>query len=193
MLTLHALGRRRFAPSYFWFLWKYLRSGASLIFWPKYWFLDVRILKMENQTLQLCFSNRPYAYDVIISLRPPLGDIGLRVNAVVRNVPVADHKHVQSNGLYPQCGGTMTSMHKVYCWPLPGFLSQMALRRVLWSWWTRCVSTSTPRTPRTWSALAPCCATSTTSLSTTTGTAPGTLCWCHIYNRPSSSLIYPPR
>ena len=25
-----------------------------LIFWPKYWFLDVRILKLENQTWQLC-------------------------------------------------------------------------------------------------------------------------------------------
>ena len=49
---------------------------------------------------------------------PSLGDwglIGLRVNAVVRNVPVADHKRVQSNGLYPQHGGMMTSMHdKVY-------------------------------------------------------------------------------
>ena len=59
--------------------------------------------------------NTPYAYDVIISLRPPLGGIhvGLHINAVVRNVPVADHKRVQSNGLYPQHGGAMTSMHKV--------------------------------------------------------------------------------
>ena len=38
--------------------------------------------------------------------------IGLRINVVVRNVPVADHKRVQSNGLYPQHGGVMTSMHK---------------------------------------------------------------------------------
>ena len=42
------------------------------------------------------------------------GSIELRVNAVVRNVPVADHKRVQSNGLYPQHGGMMMSMHKVY-------------------------------------------------------------------------------
>ena len=29
-------------------------------------------------------------------------------------MPAADHKRVQSNGLYPQHGGMMTSMHKVY-------------------------------------------------------------------------------
>ena len=44
----------------------------------------------------------------------PWGCIGLRVNAVVRNVPVADHKHVQSNGLYPQLGGVLISVHKIY-------------------------------------------------------------------------------
>ena len=58
--------------------------------------------------------NRPYVYDVIISLRPLLGDIGLRINTVVRDVPGADHTRVQGNGLYPQHGGAMTSMHKVY-------------------------------------------------------------------------------
>ena len=47
-------------------------------------------------------ANRPHAYDVIISLRSHLGDIGLRVNAVVSDVPAADHKHVQGNiGLLP--------------------------------------------------------------------------------------------
>ena len=51
---------------------------------------------------------RPYAYDVIISLRPPLGDIGLHVNAVVSDVPAADHKCVQG----PQHGGAMMSVHK---------------------------------------------------------------------------------
>ena len=30
-------------------------------------------------------------------------------------MPVAEHKRVQSNSLYPQHGGVMTSMHKVYC------------------------------------------------------------------------------
>ena len=40
--------------------------------------------------------------------------MGLRVNAVVRNVPVTDHKRVQSNGLYPQHDGLMTPMHNVY-------------------------------------------------------------------------------
>ena len=39
---------------------------------------------------------RPYAYDVIISLRHHLGDIGLHVNAVVSNVPAADHKVMAS-------------------------------------------------------------------------------------------------
>ena len=60
--------------------------------------------------------NRPYAYDVIISLRHHLGDIhvGLRVNAVVRDLPAADHKRVQGNGFCPQHGGAMTSVHKVY-------------------------------------------------------------------------------
>ena len=57
---------------------------------------------------------RPYAYDVIISLRPHLGDIGLCINAVVRKVPAADHKGVQCIGFCPQHGGMMTSMHKVY-------------------------------------------------------------------------------
>ena len=31
-------------------------------------------------------------HDVIISLHPHLGDIGLHVNAVVSDVPAADHK-----------------------------------------------------------------------------------------------------
>ena len=57
---------------------------------------------------------RLYAYDIIISLHPHLGDIGLRVNAVVSDVPAADHKRVQGNGFCPQHGGAMTSMHKVY-------------------------------------------------------------------------------
>ena len=35
-------------------------------------------------------------------------------NAVVRDVPAADHKRVQGNGFCPQHGGAMTSMHKVY-------------------------------------------------------------------------------
>ena len=71
---------------------------------------------MENyfRNQQQIWGNRPYAYDVIILLRPPLGYIGLRVNTVVRNVPVVDHKRVQSNGLNPQHGGAMTSMHKIY-------------------------------------------------------------------------------
>ena len=38
----------------------------------------------------------------------------ITVNAVIRNVPVADHKRVQSNGLFSQHGSVMTSMHKVY-------------------------------------------------------------------------------
>ena len=59
--------------------------------------------------------HRPYAYDVIIALRPHLGDMGLHVNAVVSDVPAADHKRVQGNGFCPQHGGAMTSMHKVYC------------------------------------------------------------------------------
>ena len=41
------------------------------------------------------------------------GSIELRVKAVVRNVPVADHKRVQSNGLYTQHGGVMTSMQGI--------------------------------------------------------------------------------
>ena len=59
--------------------------------------------------------NRPYAYDVIISLRPHSVDIhvGLRINAV-SDVPAADHKHVQGNGFCPQHGGAMMSMRKVY-------------------------------------------------------------------------------
>ena len=47
-------------------------------------------------------------------MRPHLGDIGLRINAVVSDVPAADHKRVQGNGFYPQHGGAMTSIHKVY-------------------------------------------------------------------------------
>ena len=42
------------------------------------------------------------------------GSIGLRVKAVVKNVPVADHKRVQSKGFDPQHGGAMTSVQKVY-------------------------------------------------------------------------------
>ena len=57
--------------------------------------------------------SRPYAYDVTISLHPHLGDLGLRVNAVVGDVPAADHKRLQDNGFVPQHGGTMTSMHEV--------------------------------------------------------------------------------
>ena len=52
----------------------------------------------------MMYCNRPYAYDVIISLRPHLGDIGLCVNAVVSDVPAADHKCVQGNGFCPQYG-----------------------------------------------------------------------------------------
>ena len=56
---------------------------------------------------------RPYAYDVIISWRPPppppLGLIGLRVNALLRSVPLADHKRVQS--FDSQHGAGMTTMH----------------------------------------------------------------------------------
>ena len=39
----------------------------------------------------------PHAYKVIISLCPPLGDIELRVNAVVNDVPAADYKRMQTN------------------------------------------------------------------------------------------------
>ena len=40
-------------------------------------------------------------------------DIGLRVNAVVSDVPAADHMRVQGNGLCPQhAGGAMASMHE---------------------------------------------------------------------------------
>ena len=63
----------------------------------------------------LCsLANRPYAYDVVISMRPHLGDIGLRVNAVVSDVPAADHKRVQGNDFCLQHGSAMTSRHKVY-------------------------------------------------------------------------------
>ena len=55
---------------------------------------------------------RPYAYDVIISLRPLLGNIGLHVNAIVSDVPAADHKHIQGNG---------------FCSDMP------ALRQCIWS------------------------------------------------------------
>ena len=55
------------------------------------------------------------AYDVIISLCPHLGDTRLCINAVVSDVPAADHKCVQGNGFCPQHGGVMMSMHKVYC------------------------------------------------------------------------------
>ena len=73
---------------------------------------------MAKWTRQWTSSNRsqyrPYAYDIIISLRPHLGDIELPVNAVVSNVPAADHKRVQGNGFCPQHGGAVTSMHRVY-------------------------------------------------------------------------------
>ena len=58
--------------------------------------------------------NRPYKYDVIISLRPHLEYIGLRVNAVVSDVPAAYHKRIQGNAFVPQQSGAMKSMHKVY-------------------------------------------------------------------------------
>ena len=61
--------------------------------------------------------NRPYAYDVIISLRPPFRNIGLCFNAVVSDVPAADHKCIQGNGSYSQHGSTMMSMHKIYGLP----------------------------------------------------------------------------
>ena len=72
--------------------------------------LGIVSLKLSEQAGPV---NRPYAYDVIISLRPHLGDIGLRVNAVVSDVPAAVHKRVQDNGFYPQHGSAMMSMHKV--------------------------------------------------------------------------------
>ena len=72
--------------------------------------------------------NRPYAYDIIISLSHHLGDIGLVcVNAVISDVPAADHKHVQGIGFCPQHGSAMTSMNKVY----RGKLSSNALCRYL--------------------------------------------------------------
>ena len=43
-----------------------------------------------------------------------MGDIRLRINTVVSDVPAADHKHVQGNGFCPPHGAAMTSMHKVY-------------------------------------------------------------------------------
>ena len=42
--------------------------------------------------------------------------IGLHVKALVKNVPVAHHRHVQNNGFELQHGCPMTSMNKVYCY-----------------------------------------------------------------------------
>ena len=69
---------------------------------------------VKNLLLLWIVLNRHHAYDIIISLRPHLGAIGLRVYAVVSDVPAADHKRVQGNGFVPQHDGAMTSMHKVY-------------------------------------------------------------------------------
>ena len=44
------------------------------------------------------------------------GSIGLHVKALVRNVPVVHHRHVQNNGFELQHGCPMTSMNKVYCY-----------------------------------------------------------------------------
>ena len=44
------------------------------------------------------------------------GSIGLHVKALVKNVPVAHHRHVQNNGFELQHGCLMTSMNKVYCY-----------------------------------------------------------------------------
>ena len=79
------------------------------------------MLQTVNEQCEIRKKNstyRPYAYDVTPSKKQKCatawGSIGLRVKAVVRNVPVADLKHVQGIGFDPQHGGTMTSMHKVY-------------------------------------------------------------------------------
>ena len=58
--------------------------------------------------------NRPYAYDVIKSWRPPLG-----VNMITRKCSCQKCARSRSqvctkHGLYPQHGNVMTSMHKVY-------------------------------------------------------------------------------
>ena len=44
------------------------------------------------------------------------GSIGLHVKALVTNLPVAHHRHVQNNGFELQHGCPMTSMNKVYCY-----------------------------------------------------------------------------
>ena len=78
-----------------------------LIFWGKIYF--------EAQKTWMI--NRPYAYDVIISLRPPVGDYRItRESSCQRcaRLPAADHKRVQGNGFVHQLGSTMMSMHKVY-------------------------------------------------------------------------------
>ena len=61
-------------------------------------------------------TNRPYAYDVMPFEETEVrrrwgggGSIGLRVKAVVRNMPVADHKRVQGSGFDPQHGSAMTN------------------------------------------------------------------------------------
>ena len=76
---------------------------ATLLGWQLSW-----------QQLEFCFliGYRPYAYDIIITLGPHLEDIGLRVIAVVSDVPAADHKRVQGNGFVPQHGSAM-SVHKI--------------------------------------------------------------------------------
>ena len=68
----------------------------------------------SNLSSFIHYTHLPYAYDVVISLHPPLGEIGLCVNAVVGDVPAADHNRVQGSGFVPKHGGAMTSMHKVY-------------------------------------------------------------------------------
>ena len=68
-------------------------------------FMDVSSAKPSDQPFR-----RPYAYDVIISLRPHFGDIGLHVNAGVGDVPATDHKRVQDSGFCPQ-HGSIRSIH----------------------------------------------------------------------------------
>ena len=48
-------------------------------------------LTQETFVFEICYFNRPYAYHAIEETEVPrrLGSIGLRVKAVVRNVPVA--------------------------------------------------------------------------------------------------------
>ena len=86
--------------------------------WPQYYAELSRVISEVLQEPILgnyqITTYRPYAYDVIISLRPHLGDIGLSVNAVVRDVPAADHKCVQGNVFCPRHAGEVTSVYKVY-------------------------------------------------------------------------------